>query len=169
MANEIYLSRGTTVAWLNTAGDEELDLGDGALGLSGAVGVGSYRDFGAAPQPDEYEVEIDIDGFAAAPVVGETVDVYITESNNSTLWTGPEAPSNTVDSAGDVNRLPNLTYACSAVVRSTTAGDNLTAKGVVRSTARYIAPVVHNNTADDLLASGDAHAVRITPIYYQGQ
>jgi len=169
MANEIYLGRGTTIAWLNTAGDEQLDLGDGVIGLADAVGVGSYHDFGAAPQPDEYEVVIDIDGFDTAPVVGETVDLYITESADASLWTGPEAPADATDSTGATVRLPNLMYVGSAVVHTTTAGDNLTAKFVFRSTARYIAPVVHNNTADALLITADAHRVNITPIYSQGQ
>jgi hypothetical protein len=169
MANEIYLNRGTTIAWLNTAGDEQLDLGDGVIGLTTAVGVGSYHDFSAAPQPDEYELVIDIDGFDTAPVVGETVDVYVTESTDASLWTGPEAPNDTTDSTGATVRLPNLKYVGSAVVHTTTAADNLTAMFVFRSSARYIAPVVHNNTADDLLTTADAHRVNITPIYYQGQ
>ena len=169
MANETYLNRGTTIAWLNTAGDEELDLGDGANGLAGAVGVGSYHDFAAAPQPDEYELVVDIDGFDTAPVVGETVDVYVTESNDASLWTGPEAPSDTVDALGSSVRLPNLLYVVSAVVHTVTAADNLTARAFFRSSARYIAPVVHNNTADALLTTADAHRVNITPVYYQGQ
>lgn len=169
MANELYLQRGTTVAWLNTGGNEQLDLGDGVIGVSGAVGVGSYHDFGAVPRPDEYEMVVDIDGFATTPVVGESVDLYITESNDASLWTGPEAPSNTLDATGAVDRLPNLLYVGSAIVRSTTAGANLTALFRFRSPSRYIAPVAHNNTADNLLASGDAHRVNLTPLYYQGQ
>jgi len=169
MANEIYLVRGTTVAWLNSGGDEELDLGDGVIGLSGAVGVGSYHDFGAAPQPDEYEIVVDIDGFATAPVVGESVDVYIAESADATLWTGPEAPSNTADSTGATVRLPNLKFVGSVVVHTTTAANNLTGSFLIRSSSRYIAPVVHNNTADNLLATADAHRVNITPVYYQVQ
>jgi len=168
MANEVYLARGTTIDWL-IAGTEALDLGDGANGLADAVGVGSYHDFGAAPQPDEYEMVVDIDGFDTAPVVGETVDFYITESADASLWTGPETPADTADALGSTVRLPNLMYVGSAVVHTTTAGDNLTAKFVFRSTARYIAPVVHNNTADALLTTADAHRINITPIYYQGQ
>ena len=169
MVSAVYLKRGTTITWLNTAGDEQLDLGDGVIGVAAAVGVGSYHDFGANPQPDEYELVIDIDGFDTAPVVGEAVNVYVTESTDASLWTGPEAPADTTDSTGAVVRLPNLKFIGSAIVHTTTAGDNLTASFRFTSSARYIAPVVHNGTADALLTTSDAHSVKITPLYYESQ
>lgn len=168
MAFEIYLVRGSVVTWLVSGGNEAMDLG-AASGAADGVTVGSYHDWGGAPRPDEYHWELDIDGFDTAPVVGESVDLYISESEDETLWTGPEAPSDTNSGTGDTDRLPNLKYAGSAIVRSTTAGDNLVASGVFRSSTRYFAPVIHNNTADKLLSTADAHELRITPIYAQGQ
>lgn len=168
MANAIYLNLGTAVNWLVSGGDEAMDLG-AASGNAGAVTLGSYHDWGADPRPHLYYAILDVDGFDTAPVIGETVDVYITESDDATLWTGPEAPSNTVSSTGNTDRLKNLLYCFSAVVRSTTAGNNLTARGYFSSPARYWAPAIHNNTADKLLSTADAHRFRVFPVYDEVQ
>lgn len=169
MANEIYRVLGTTVVWTDSGGDELLDLGDGVIGLAGAVGVGAYHDWGAGAQPDGFILLIDIDGFVTNPSIGRTVEVHITESANATVWTGPEAPADTDDSTGNVNRLPNLLGPFVATVRSTVAADRLTARYEYRSTARYSAPVVYNNTAQNMKTSGDTHRISITPFWYQVQ
>lgn len=166
MANEIYLVRGTAITWTDSGGDEVLDLG--ALAADG-VRVGAYHDWGTGAQPDAYYWELDIDGFNTAPVVGEAVNFYLCESLDATLWTGPESPSDTSDGAGATNRLPNLKLIGAAIVRSTTAGDNLVASGSFQSAARYVSPVIHNNTADALLSTADNHELHITPVYYQMQ
>lgn len=146
--------------------EEELDLG--ALAADG-VRVGSYHDWGADPRTTRYGWCMDIDGFDTAPVVGESVDLYAAVSEDLTPWTGPEAPADTTDGAGDENRLKNLTYLGSAVVRSTTAADNLTVCGRVIIPQRYVAPVVHNNTADALLSTSDNHEVIFWPLTDQIQ
>jgi hypothetical protein len=171
MASKIYVNPETSITWTDsvTGGDEDLDLGDGALGLADAVGCGSYHDWGTAPRAFGYYVTLKIDGFATAPVVGETVDLYMAESEDATIWTGPESPSDTADSAGATVRLPNLKFLGSAVVTTVTAADDVVASFEWYSTARYTAPVVHNNTADALLTTSDAHKVIMTPIPYEGQ
>jgi len=173
MANEIYQKRGTSVTWTDTGGNEELDIG--GLAANAVLG-GSYYDRGdlsVTPAADEYEWEMVIDGFDTAPVVGETVDLYFAQGNSTTEFDGEVTsnPTDTVDTASgpSVNMLYNMMYAGSCVVHSTTAADELRARGVVRFTSRYFFPVVHNNTADALLSTSDAHKVILTPIYYQSQ
>ena len=161
MANKIEIQVEAVVRWLVSGGDETIDLGQAT---AGAVEVGSYRDWGAAPRPAWYYWWLDIDGFDTAPVVGETVNLYVTESEDSTLWTGPESPSDTGRGTGVLERLPNLRPLGNARVWSTTAGNNLTKAGVAFIPGRYFAPVVHNATADNLLSTGDAHEVRFYPI-----
>lgn len=163
-AGDILWNEGTTITWTDSGGDEELDLG-GVDGDAGDVAVGSYHDFGVAPRAVDYRLDIFIDGFDTAPVVGEQVLVYITEGWNTTEFSGPETPNDTTDSTGDVNRLPNMLGPFPVTVHSTTAADNLRATYEFRSSARYLAPVVHNDTADDLLTTSDAHTVEITPIF----
>lgn len=165
MANKIYINPETTITWLNTGGDELLDLG-GADGDSGDVAVGSFHDLGSGVRSEWYDWELFIDGFATAPVVGETADLYLIQSNETTSFDGNPTtdPTTTVQGAATTDQLRNMTYVGSAVVYSITAGDELKVHGVVRLTQRYVSPVVHNNTADDFAISGDAHSFKLTPI-----
>lgn len=166
MAGELYRVVDTGVTWTNTGGDEVLDLGGLA---AGAVRVGAYHDWGAGAKPDEYMGVLKLDGWDTAPVIGETVDVYISESQDGTIFSGPETPSDAADEAGDTDRLKNLLGPFSAAVHSTTATDDVVIVFYYQSAARFHAPVVHNNTADALLSTGDAHILTIYPNYYQSQ
>ncbi len=163
MPNKIYIQQETSVSWLVTGGDELMDLGS-TNGAADGVEVGAYHNWGVAPRSADYMWVIDIDGFDTAPVIGETVDLYVAVSEDATLWSGPEAPSDAARGAGNTDRLPNLLYVGSATVRSITAGDNVVASGRVHIPQQYFAVVVHNNTADKLLSTSDAHRVRFTPI-----
>ena len=55
-------------------------------------------------------------------------------------------------------------YLGSASVQTTTAADNLIISGLVNIPFRYVSPVVHNNTADALLGTSDAHKFILTPV-----
>jgi len=94
MANKVYQQIETIISWKVSGADEVLDLGS-TNGAAAGVEVGAYHDWGVAPQARKYMCFLDIDGFDAAPVIGETIDLYITESQDTTLWTGPEAPGDT--------------------------------------------------------------------------
>ena len=163
-AGDVLHKEGTTVTWTDSGGDEELDLG-GADGDAGDVCVGSYHDFGVAPRAIDYRLDIFIDGFATTPVIGEQVDIYISEGWDTSNFTGPESPSDTTDGTGDTNRLVNMLGPFPATVHSTTAEDNLIASYEFRSTVRYLAVVCHNNTADELKNTSDAHKIMLTPFY----
>lgn len=167
MANELYLDIGSAITWTDTGGDEDLDLGGLA---AGSVRLGSYHDWGVDPRPGFYQLTIFIDGFDTAPVVDESVLTYIAESQDNTNWSGPVAPNDTTDAAGSTATIPNLSLGPFPVfVHSTTAGDDLVKVYDFFSSNRYHAPVVHNNTADALLSTSDAHKIIITPYAWQTQ
>lgn len=171
MAGEIYQASETARTWSDagTTSDEDLDLG----GLSAtSARIGSYWDLGASPRADVYEVEVFIDGFDSAPTIGDSIDVYISQSSDASNFDGvpDSAPTDTADQAlADTDAVANMTYVGSVLVKTTTAADNLLARFPVRLTSRYIAPCVVNNTAVALLSSSDAHIVTITPIPQQIQ
>lgn len=167
--NDIDTSKDAAVTWINTGGSEQLDLGDGVIGVSGAVGCGSYHDWADDPIPTHYYIELNIDGFDTAPVVNESVDLYISMGETTSLFTGPESLNDTADSTGSTARLPNLLYVGSVVVWSTTAGNNLVGSFFVEVKARYWAPCVHNRTADNFLTTGDAHSITVYPVKPQIQ
>jgi hypothetical protein len=145
-----------------------MDLGGLA---SGAVVCGAYLDLGAAPRADLYEVTFKIDGFDTAPVVGQVVEVWFTQSNATTGFTGAPTTDPTATVAGTVtaNQAENCTFAGVARVVSTTAGDDLKAVFTVRLTSRYVAPVIVNRTDDALLSTADAHTLVLTPIPQESQ
>jgi hypothetical protein len=157
MANKVYIAEETAKTWTDTGGDYTLDLGSLA---ADAVRVGAQGDLGAAPRADQYQFKLVIDGFDTAPVVGETVDLYLAFSDGTYV----DGDVGTADAAGFTADLPNLMYAGSASVQTITAGDNLIISGLVQITQRYVSPVIHNNTADALLGTSDAHKFILTPV-----
>lgn len=167
MPNKIYQASETAITWSDAGATEVLDLGSLA---ADAGRVGEQHDRGASSRASLFEWRLKIDGFDTAPVVGETVDLYFAQSDGTYNDGEGITFQDTNDSAlGSTNILPNLLYAGSVVVRSTTAGDNITASGVVALTSRYIVPVVHNNTADALLGTADDHWLVLTPIPFEVQ
>ena len=162
MVNKIYINPESTITWTDTAGDEDLDLG----GLAADAGrVGSAADRGTSARASEFHWQLKIDGFNTAPVVGESVDLYLAFTNDASVVDGPVGYGASTDSAlASTNLLDNLLFLGSAVVRSTTAADNLVISGYASIDARYIIPVIHNNTADALLSTSDAHTFVLTPV-----
>lgn len=157
MPNKIYIAPETAHTWTDTGGDDTLDLG----GLAAdAVRVGDQWDMGASSRADWFEWRLIIDGFDTAPVVGETVDVYLAFSDG----TNHDGDIGVTDGAGTTVSLPNLLSLGLASVQTTTAGDELITSGIVQIVSRYVSPVIHNNTADALLSTSDAHKFFLTPI-----
>jgi len=162
MANKVYIAPETTITWLDTGGDLDCDLG----GLAADGGqMGAYHDMGAASHAEQCEIELLIDGFDTAPVVGETVDLYLSFSNATTNFDGNPTtdPTTTAEGTMTTAQLKNCLFVGSVVVYSTTAGDELKSTFIVRIPSRYVSPVVHNNTVDALLSTADAHSIKLTP------
>ncbi|MFQ5471185.1 MAG: hypothetical protein ACE5EH_12955 [Gammaproteobacteria bacterium] len=166
MPNKVYINPETPRTWSDagTTSDELMDLG--GLVADGVV-CGSFWDRGVAPFAEDFDVELFIDGFNTAPVVGETILLYFTESDGTTGFDGRPTtdPTDTAEGTVTTDQIKNLGVPAVIVsVVSTTAGDNLQARAKIKLTKRYVAPVVHNNTADALLSTSDAHMVTLTPI-----
>ena len=166
MANKIYTNREASRTWSDTGttSDELLDMG----GLAAdAVVMGSFWDRGAGAIATLYEAVFLITGFDTAPVVGETVLLYFVESNTTTGFDGKPStePTDTAEGTMTLNQIKNIGIPVVILsVVSTTAADKIQARARIVLTGRYIAPVVHNNTADALLSSSDAHLITLTPI-----
>ncbi len=168
MPSKSYQASETATVWTDTGGDELLDLG--GLAASG-VAMGSFLDLGASPRSDIYEVELLIDGFDTAPVVGEVVELWFSQSNATTGFDGQVTTDPTTSAQGTATaaQAENCTFACAARVYSTTAGDELQKRATIRLTGRYVSPIIVNRTADALLSTSDAHTVTLTPIPQEGQ
>lgn len=143
MPNKIYAAAETALTWTDTGGDYALTLA--SLAADG-VRVGAQRDLGSGSRSRLYEWRFVVDGFSTSPVVGETVDVYVAYSDGTYV----DGNVGTSDAAGSTVALPNLLFLGSATVQTTSATDDLVISGQVEIAARYVSPVVHNNTVDAL-------------------
>ena len=167
--NKIYIAPETAVTWLNTGGDEVLDMGGLA---AGDLVVGSFLDLGANSRSSDYVFTFFVDQFATAPVLGETIDLYFGQGTSTTSFDGAPATAPGDSSEGSMieDQLKNLSVPYSAIVGTTTAADaKLRITGFIRFLQRYIFPVVHNNTADALNNTGDGHSIILTPVPFEVQ
>lgn len=164
MANKVYINPETIIEWLNTGGDLDMDLGGLA---AAAVQMGAFHDQGAGARSHRWAFEFLVDGFDTAPVVGETVLLYISQSVATTNFDGNPTtdPTPTAEGTMTVAQLKNCSVPIGIVsVYSTTAGDEIKITGEALITSRYFSPVVHNNTADALLSTADAHSLKMWPL-----
>lgn len=99
--------------------------------------------------------------FATAPVVGETVDIYL-KTSDGTHDDNDDGATDAALSAED--KLKNLQYMGSITVDEASATPEFSASGTVSITARYIQVVVENSTADALSSTAADHGVSLTPI-----
>lgn len=157
MANKVYVVRETPIVWTDAGGDLAMTLNNLA---TTAARIGAQKDFGAGSTPEWYEWRMTIQ-FETAPVVGETVNVYLS-TTDGTEEDGQEGVANA--GIADNNSLKNMRYIGSLIVTSTDADHPMTVSGICRIATRYVSPVVHNNTADNLRADNDASKFTLTPI-----
>jgi hypothetical protein len=136
------------------------------LAADGVV-CGASLDLGAAPRAHEFTMEVTIDGFGTTTVVGEDVPVYFAQSEDGTNFDGAPNVEPTTASAGTYTtaQLPNLLGPIDfAIQTDVTAGTTLKITSAVRLTSRYVAPVIHNNTADAFATTATAtHKLVLTP------
>lgn len=155
--NKVYIVRGTPIVWSDTTGDLAITINNLAAGTGR---VGARKDFGAGPQPDAYSWRFTCQ-FETAPVVGETVDLYLSTSDGSE----EDGQIGTTDAALSAeDKLKNLLFLASLVVDVATVDIDFTVSGVVSIPTRYVSPVVFNNTADNLQATNDTGEFTLTSI-----
>ncbi|GAG17135.1 unnamed protein product [marine sediment metagenome] len=163
MANEIYqvIASASGVSF-SSAGDVTFS----AASIAFQAGRKSdLWDRGTSPQPEEYTWRAKT-ALQATPVVGETIDFYMAQSDSAII----DGTTTSGDAAfTDEDALANMVYVGSLVVDTTTT-DSVQSGGVFRMTTRYGILVMWNNTAAETLsASAGDHDFIVTPIYPQGQ
>ena len=157
MANKVYIARETPIVWSDTAGDLVMTLNELATTVAR---IGARKDFGAGSTAEWYEWRLTVQ-FDTAPVVGETVDIYLSTSDG-TEEDGQEGAADA--DVGDNGSLKNMQLIGSLIVTTTTVDHDMTTSGICRIATRYVSPVIHNNTADSLQATNDTGEFTLTPI-----
>ena len=150
-----YVARETSTVWSDSAGDLVCTLNNLA---AGAVRVGARLDIGASPTAEKYSWRFTCQ-FESAPVVGETIPIYLSWSDG----TEEDGQCGTADAAGDTNMIKNMKLIGVLVVTSTDAAHDMTASGTTKIPTRYVSPVIYNKTADNLKATNDTSEFTLTP------
>lgn len=157
MVSKIYVARETPVVWRDSTGDLVCTLNN--LTAITGVRVGARKDWGAGSTPEWYEWRLTVQ-FETAPVVGETVDVYLSTSDG----VEEDGQLGVGDAVGDVNSIRNMHLIGHLVVTSTDVTHDMTASGICRIVTRYVSPAIYNKTADNLKATNDTSEFTLTPI-----
>lgn len=156
MANKVYAARETPIVWDDSAGDLVMTLNNLA---ATALRLGARKDFGAGSTAEWFTWRLTVQ-FETAPVVGETVLIYLSWSDGSE----EDGQLGVADAAGDANSVKNMKLIGMLVVTSTDAAHDMTASGICRIPTRYVSPCIHNNTADNLKATANTSEFTLTPI-----
>lgn len=157
MANKQYVARETPIVWSDSTGDLLMTLNNLA---SGAGRVGAQKDFGAGSTPEWFTWRLTVQ-FETAPVVGQTIEIYLSTSDGGE----EDGQEGAADAAlGSSNSLKNMHLIGVLTVTSTDAAHDMTASGICRIPTRYVCPVVYNNTDDNLKATNDISEFTLTPI-----
>jgi hypothetical protein len=157
MPSLIYVQPETAITWRNTAGTAVLTLTSVA---ASAGRQGALHDFGAlTARSRRYEWRAFVK-FATAPVVGDIIDIY--------LKTGDGTHRDNDDGTGDaavssVNKLRNLVWIGAIEVDEASTTPEFSASGEIEVSAREVAPVFWNGTADALSATAGDHGFDLTP------
>ena len=157
MANKIYRALETPLTWKDSGGDAVITLQNLA---AGAGRVGAQYDRGAGSKPERGQVRAVIQ-FETAPVVGETVEIWLFQSDG----TYQDGVVGTSDAALTSDKRRNGTYVGSVIVDTTATATNIIRSFETTLIDRYFSPGVWNGSAgDNLENTANACAIIITPI-----
>ena len=150
-----FLEQGTTLSWLNAAGDEIITLTSLA---DAAARQGEEHDFGALWPP---LVRIELETIVAVgPTAGVPINVYWASSQDGADYDGEMGAADAA--VADINQL----LRCHFVGVLAADNDTATIRGswVFPLPARYGLPIVENKSGQALSAVAASHHVKVTPI-----
>lgn len=166
MANLIYQNPEATIWFVPATAAQAEDEAFEIHNLASAAGRQSDQyDRGVGATPALYEFLAFVQ-FATAPVLGETIDVYLKEAGTSASATAhPTNDDGTGEGAVSAeDKLKNLRWIGSIVVDETAADIEMVCRGFVYLTARAFQVVFWNASADGLTNDVDENGFAITPI-----
>lgn len=156
MANRIYRALETAITFRDSSGDVVLSLQNLA---AGAGRVSARHDRGADSRSEFVQVRA-VMQFETAPVVGETVEIYLFGSDN-TYMDGTLGAS---DAALTSDKRRNGKLIGHLVVDTTSATTDIVASFPCTLLDRYFSIGVWNGTADNLENTANASRVIMTPM-----
>lgn len=162
MTSKSYILPETKHTFRNTGGSAALTLT--SLG-AGAGRQSAQLDLGTAAQPFMFRWRFFMK-FATAPVVDETIRLYLKTSDGTHL--------DNDDGTGDIavsaeDKLKNLRYIGKLTVDEASSTPEFSCSGQIAIFDRYVHIVVWNATADAFSATAADHGFDLEEIPFQGQ
>jgi hypothetical protein len=158
MANKVYLvADGSAITFQDSGGTVTLTLQNLAFG-AGRISARYDRGAGAKPQIAKWRAKVQ---FETAPIVGEAVDILLSESDG----TDADGTPGTADAALTSDKRRNLEPIGRVVVDTTSVTTDIIASGTFLVTDRYFSLGVWNGSAGDNLEN-TANANVITVQFY---
>jgi hypothetical protein len=157
MANKIYRAIETAIRFKDTDATYTLTLNNLAASTGGRIS--DRVDRGAGSLPREYRWKAVIQ-FETAPVVGEYVEIYLSQSDG----TNEDGNVGTSDAALTAAVVANLDLIGIVKVQTTDAASDMIASGSFMIDERYFSIGVINKTVDNLKATNDLSWVEVTPM-----
>ena len=156
MANLIYQNDEAAISWQETSGTAVITLNNLA---AGAGRQGALHDLSAAARSPRFAWRYFCQ-FATAPVVGEAVRIYLKTSDG----THPDNDDGTGDAAVSAeDKLRNLDQIGTLTVDQAAIGIIMVKSGFVLLPHQWVAPVIWNATADNLVATNNLNGFSLTP------
>jgi hypothetical protein len=157
MANKIYRAIETAIRFKDTDATYTLGLKNLAATTGGRISKVVDRGAGSLPRLYRWKAVIQ---FETAPVVGEYVCIYLSQSDG----TNEDGNVGAVDAAMTAAQAANLTLIGIVRVESTNSDEDMIASGTFTIDERYFSIGVLNKTADNLQNTDDLSWVEVTPI-----
>lgn len=158
MANKLYRAVEAAITFRDSGGDVVITLQNLAATTGGRVSA--QKDRGAGSVAMMHEV-IGIFQFETAPAVGETVDLYLYQSDGTYV----DGTVGTADAALTADKLRNGFFIGSVVVDTTSTGTDVIGRFMnVPITSRYYSVGVANKVADNLKNTANASRIIVTPM-----
>ncbi len=147
-ANRIRQNQAADIAWADSGADLAITL----KGLASGTGrQGAQKDFGVAVVDTRFMwlAQVQFDS-ATAPVVGETVDIYLKTAPDGDNYDNDDGNGTDIAVSAE-DKLRNLWYLGSIVVDEAVVDVPMQASGgPIEISAEKVAPVFWNATADTL-------------------
>lgn len=156
MPNKIYVKPETAITWLASGGTYTFT--PTSLG-SNAGRQGGYGDLTTSAHSRIYEWRAWIKP-GGTRVVGEAVRIYLA-TGDGTIYDNDDGTSDAAVSSSD--KLRNVRQIGSIVIDEN-AAVTMAASGVVEISARYVAPIFWNGTANALSSTAGDFGFSLTPV-----
>ncbi len=166
-ANKIYIAPETPVVFAN----QNVGAGSEAINSSSIaqdeVVVSSILDLGSGSHSSDFAVTFITNGWATAPVAGDTINLFAAFGTSTTELDGggmTVLPTDTGTGTAVQAIVNNLQFVSSAVGTSTTAEAIVQTSSFLRSVFRYLVFVVENKASSTDNLSATSVKIVVTPV-----